>query len=209
MLRFTIAAALVGGTLALPAAAAAQNDDRPVRHGNGHVQAFGGLTLRGINAEPAFGGSIAVPLTGSIQVVAEGGHLANVMSPTLATLLDFTPVDIRLSATYAEAGIRVIAPPYRRLRPYAEATAGFARMKTRFDGIGAQPEAFVNGALRFLDRTDPLLGLGAGVIAHAGPVFLDLGYRFNKIVSGNVVQEALSGGDLAVNQFRIGFGVSF
>jgi hypothetical protein len=202
MHRLTLASALIVGALGLPATAVAQE-------GNRHLQAFGGLTVRGIGAAPTFGGSVAFPLSDSVQVIAEGGRLTDIMSPALSTLLDLTPVDVRLSALYGEAGVRVIAPPHRHLRPYAEATAGLARMKTSFAGVGPRPDLFVNTALRFLDRTDPLLGLGAGVVVQTGPVFVDLGYRYNKIVNSSVVQEVLSGGDLGVNQFRLGLGVSF
>jgi hypothetical protein len=51
----------------------------------------------------------------------------------------------------------------------------------RFSGAGAA-DPFVATALRFLDRTEPMLGAGAGVAFTGGPVTLDLGYRYKRIL---------------------------
>ncbi|MEO7192418.1 MAG: hypothetical protein ABI051_15300 [Vicinamibacterales bacterium] len=198
LLRVALLAAIIGA----PAATAAQ--DR-----NAQIQGFGGFTMRGISAAPTFGGNVAIPLTRNIQVVAEGGRLTDIMSPTLATLLDFTPVDLRLSALYGQAGVRFIGAPSSAVRPYAEATGGLARLRTGVDGLGLRTDAGFNTALRFLDRTAPMLGLGAGVVLQGGPVFVDLGYRFQQIRSDNALQSILSGGDLTVSQVRLGVGVRF
>jgi len=40
-------------------------------------------------------------------------------------------------------------------------------------------------------------------------MLLDLGYRYNKISTGNAIQSALTGGDFGVHQFRTGIGVRF
>jgi len=208
MHRHIFAAALLAGALALPAVAVAQEPGQQHER-NAQIQGFGGFTVKGFSAAPAFGGSVAVPLTRNIQVVGGAGSLNNLMSPTLSTLLDFTPFDARLSAFYGEAGVRFIASPSSHVRPYAEATAGFARLKTHFAGASEETDEYVNVALQFLDRTDPLLGLGTGVVLQTGPVFVDIGYRFNKILSNNVVQSALAGGDLGAHQFRLGLGVTF
>jgi opacity protein-like surface antigen len=47
------------------------------------------------------------------------------------------------------------------------------------------------------------------VIVQGGPLFLDLGYRYSKIFAGNSLQGLLVGGDVSVNQVRIGAGVRF
>jgi opacity protein-like surface antigen len=38
---------------------------------------------------------------------------------------------------------------------------------------------------------------------------VDVGYRYTKVLSENPVQSLLSGGDLSVNQFRVGVGFGF
>jgi opacity protein-like surface antigen len=176
---------------------------------NLQVQGFGGVTVRGLGTAPTVGGNIAVPLGRHVQVIGEGGRMDDIMSPTLATLLDFTPVDLRLRAYYGEGGVRILGSSDNVVRPYAEATAGFARLRTDFAGAGLQPDAISNAALQFLDTTRPMFGVGTGVMIQGGPVVVDLGYRFNKISAGNAVQSALAGGDFGVHQFRFGLGFRF
>ena len=201
MKKLVIGAAIaVVGIVAAPARAQTHN---------AQIQGFGGLTVQGISTAPVMGGSLAVPLTDNIQIIGEGGRLRNVMSSTLATLIDFTPVDLRLTALYGQGGIRFIGSSDRAVRPYAEATAGMARLRTGFSGIGERTDAGINTALRFLDRTAPVLGVGAGVIVQGGPVFVDLGYRYQQFRNSNALQAVLSGGDLAVSQVRVGVGVRF
>ena len=47
------------------------------------------------------------------------------------------------------------------------------------------------------------------MILQGGPVFLDLGYRYKKIMAGDSLQSFLTGGDFSVNQVRIGAGITF
>jgi len=89
-----------------------------------------------------------------------------------------------------------------------EATAGFARLRTGFSGAGSADDV-INGALGLFDRNEPLLGAGGGVIVQGGPLVLDLGYRYKKIMAGDSLQSLLTGGDFSVNQVRIGVGVRF
>jgi Outer membrane protein beta-barrel domain len=203
--------------LFLSSAAAAQNrgeggqfGSRPPREAAAHVEGFGGMTFGDTTPASTFGGGVGIPLTNSIHIVAEGGRLSNLNPELLETVLDFTPVDFRLSAWYGEAGVRFLVPTQSAVRPYAEATAGFARLKPGLDGIAGTPGVLLDAALSFLDRTEPMLGLGGGVIVQGGPIVLDLGYRYKKIMADGTVQSLLSGGDaLDVSQARIGVGVRF
>jgi opacity protein-like surface antigen len=200
MKRTIRAATMALAVLAVPSFASAQNLQ---------VQGFGGVTVRGLSSAQTFGGNIAVPLGDHVQVIGEGGRMDDIMSPTLATLLDFAPVDMRLRAYYGEAGVRILGSSGKPVRPYVEATAGLARMRTTFSGAGDRPDAIINAGLEFLDTTRPMLGAGTGVMIQGGPVVVDLGYRFNKISTGNAVQSALTGGDFGVHQFRFGLGFRF
>jgi hypothetical protein len=160
--------ALFAGALLVVSPAAAQ--DRP------QVGAFGGYTFGSTTEATTFGGNVQTPLGSGLEIVGEFGRLEDVMPSTLGTLIDFTPVDLHLSAWYGEAGVRFTVPGHGQVRPYAEATGGFARMHTAFSGAGGA-DPFLATALRFLDRTEPMLGAGAGVAFTGGPVTLDLGYR--------------------------------
>jgi opacity protein-like surface antigen len=193
--------ALFAGALLVASSAAAQ--DRP------QVGAFGGYTFGSTTEATTFGGNVQTPLGSGLQIVGEFGRLEDVMPSTLGTLIDFTPVDLHLSAWYGEAGVRFTVPGYAQVRPYAEATGGFARMHTAFSGAGAA-DPFVATALRFLDRTEPMLGVGAGVAFTGGPVTLDLGYRYKRILASDSLPSLLVAGDeIDVSQVRIGIGFRF
>ena len=186
--------------LACPAASYAQNSQ---------LQGFGGLTFGDVTKSSTFGGGIAVPLSDNLQIIGEAGRMTNVAPSLLYSALeDFTPFDVGVSAWYGEGGVRFIGSSHRAIRPYAEATVGFARLKSGIDGFGAA-DPIVAAALGFLDSTEPLLGVGGGVIVQGGPVFLDLGYRYKKIMAGDSLQSFATGDDFHVNQVRIGAGIRF
>lgn len=191
---------------ALPVAARAQSTNRS-------VQGFGGLTfgtssVLGTSASTTFGGTVTAGLTPNLQVIGEVGRMSDI-KPPLLDLLDLTRFDLRVSALYGVGGVRFIASPHAAVRPYAEATAGFARLSTGLSGFSGRSDAILDTGLSFLNRTEPLLGAGGGVILQAGPVAVDLGYRYKKILASGV-SAALNGGrQYQVNDVRIGLGFSF
>jgi hypothetical protein len=202
MRRFSIVAAVaLAAAFVTPAAALAQE--------RAQVGAFGGFTFGNTTSATTFGGSISAPFASNIHIIAEGGRLDDVMPSMIGTLLDFTPVDVRLSAWYAEGGVRFLASRHSAITPYAEATAGFARLRTGFTGAGSV-DPFVNTALRLFDRTEPLLGTGAGVILRGGPLAVDFGYRYKKIFASDSLQSLLTTGNgINVSEARIGIGIRF
>ena len=181
---------------------------------NASVQGFGGFTfgtssvLGSRSTSPTFGGAVTADLTPNIQIVGEAGRLSDIKPPIL-DLLDFTPVDLRVSAWYGEGGVRFIASPHSAVRPYAEATAGFARLSTGVSGFGGRADSVIDTGLAFLNRTEPLLGAGGGVLLQGGPLALDLGYRYKKILATGVASALNAGRDYQVNEVRIGLGVRF
>jgi opacity protein-like surface antigen len=204
MRKLIILSALV--VCAWPATARAQN-------GNSEAQGFGGLTVGtsafGSAASPTFGGRVGIGLTPHLQVIGEAGRLADISSP-LFDLLDIADIGVRVSAFYGEGGVRVIASPHRAVRPYGEATAGFARLNVGISGLSGQADGLVNIALNALNRTQPMLGVGGGVLVQGGPVSVDLGYRYKKISGGNTIASALNAGNAyQVNQVRVGIGYRF
>jgi len=192
---------------AYPATARAQS-------GSSDVQGFGGLTVGsssfGSALASTFGGRVDVALTPNLQVIGEGGRLADIKSP-LFDLLDFTGVGVRVSAWYGEGGVRFLAgPPHAAVRPYGEATAGFAKLNPGVSGLGGEVAEYVDIALNLLDSTHGMLGVGGGVLVQGGPVSLDIGYRYKKIDAGNSLASLLNAGhDFDVNQVRVGVGVRF
>lgn len=201
--RFILFAVLVCG---VPAAAHAQS-------GNTSVQGFGGLTFGtsefGRNSmASSFGASVTQGLTPNIQIIGEGGRLSDIKPPVL-DLLDITPLDLRVSAWYAQGGVRLIGSPNLAVRPYTEATAGVARLRTGLSGFGGQADAILETALGFLNRTEPMLGLGGGIVVGAGPVAVDIGYRYKRILASGVASALNGGNAYQVNEARVGVGLRF
>jgi len=177
------------------------------------VQGFGGITVGtsafGSAAAPSFGGRVNVDLLPNLQAVGEFGRLADLQSSAF-DLLGFTGVGVHLNAWYGEGGVRFLAPSHSGIHPYGEATFGFAKLTTTVSGLSGADAAIVDTGLALLNRSQPVLGLGGGIEARRGPVAIDVGYRFKKISTGNLVADALNGGsDFKINQFRIGVGVRF
>lgn len=203
MRRVILAAALLAA-FAIPARA----------QGNSEVQGFGGMTFGtstflGTSTSSTFGGRVAIGLLPNLQAIVEGGRMTDI-KPPLLDLLDFTPVDLRVSAWYGQGGVRFIASPYSHVRPYGEATAGFARLSTGLRGINGRADAIIDTGLDFFNRTEPMLGAGGGIVVQGGALTLDLGYRYNKILAGNGVASALNAGNAySINQVRVGVGVRF
>jgi hypothetical protein len=203
MCRALLLSLLVSG---LPLTAAAQSL-------NTSVQGYGGLTFGGsdfgrTSIASSFGGAVAVGLTPNIQIIGAGGRMSDIKPPVFE-LLAFTPVDLRVSAWHAEGGVRFIASPHLSVRPYTEATAGVAHLQTGVSGFSGRSDAIIDTALEFLNRTEPMLGLGAGIVFGAGPLAVDVGYRYKRILATDVAS-ALNGGDAyQVNEARIALGVRF
>ena len=179
------------------------------------AQAFGGLTfdtssstLGGMSTAPSLGGVVTGALTPNVHIVGEVGRLSDI-KPSLYDLLEFTPVELRVSAWYGEGGVRFIASPRSAVRPYAEATAGMARLSTGLSGFGGRTDVLIDLGLQYLNRTEPLLGAGAGVLLEHGPLSLDVGYRYKKILAEGVASTINAGNPYQINEARIGIGFRF
>jgi hypothetical protein len=192
---------------AVPATARAQNPQTS-------IQGFGGLTfgtssvLGRMSTASTLGGVVAADLTPNLQIIGEVGRVSDLKAPFL-DLLDFTPVNLRVSAWYGEGGVRLIASPRSAARPYFEATAGLARIRTGLSGFGGRTDAAIDAALSFLNATEPMLGAGAGVLLERGPLALDVGYRYKKITATGVASVLNAGDAYQVNEARIGLGIRF
>src|SRR4029079_5515268 len=90
------------------------------------------------------------------------------------------------------------------IRPYGEATAGFAKLHVNVNGVpGGIVEPIGDTALALVTPTRPVLGVGGGVQIPGGPVTFDVGYRYKKISAGNAIVSALDAGhDFPINEGR-------
>lgn len=191
----------------VPATARAQGSNRS-------LQGFGGVTfgtssvLGGASMASTFGGTLVAGIAPNIQIIGEVGRMSDI-KPPLFDLLDFTPVDLRVSAWYGEGGVRFIASPRSAIRPYGEASAGFARLSTGLSGFSGKTDAIIDTGLGFLNRTEPMLGAGAGIVLQGGPLSVDIGYRYKKIMASGAASLLNGGRDYRVNDVRVGVGISF
>lgn len=191
---------------AWPTAARAQG-------GNGDVHGFVGVTAAtstfGTAASPTFGGRVGVGLSERLQLVGEAGRLAGISSDPF-NLLGFPDLRVRVTAYYGEGGVRFIASPRSTVRPYAEASAGAARMNADLIGSGGRADGLVAVARNALNRTQRLLGAGGGILIQRGSLSVDVGYRYKHVSGGDSIISALSAGlGYQVNQIRVGVGVRF
>ena len=202
-MRTTVATAAVCAALSLATTAGAQTR-------GGSFQGFGGTTFGSSASAPTFGAGIAVPVGDYVQVIGEAGRLTDIKASLLDELIDLSPVDVGMSAWYAEGGLRFTASRHSAVRPYVEGTAGVARLKPTV-GADGWLGALTNTGLSFLGSTEPLVGAGAGVMFQAGPLAVDLGYRYKRILADGAIASAFSLGNdgFDVNQVRVGVGVRF
>ena len=142
--------------------------------------------------------------------MGEFGRLGNVMPDLIATGLGFTGLNLKASAFYGEGGVHLLASPRSAVSPYVEGSAGVAHLQFGVNGFGSATDAIVRTALSFVDTSDPIVSGGGGVLLHGGPLQIDLGYRYKRILAGNTLSSILSAGDqLDVHQLRFGVGVRF
>lgn len=200
------------GVCALPSTAGAQTRT-PTPPSKMSIQGFGGFTfgnssfVGGTSFGSTFGGNVAVDLTPNIQATGEFGRMSDI-KPPLFNLLEFTPADLKIPAWYGEGGVRFVASR-SAVRPYGEATAGFARLSTDIEGLNGTVYDVVETGLGYLNRTEPMFGVGGGVIFQGGPIALDVGYRYKRIVSSGLSSVLNGGNNYDVNDVRIGLGVRF
>jgi hypothetical protein len=182
----------------------------------GSIDGFGGLSLNQFSSVDGsalpfdFGGRVSIDLVPGIQAIGEFGRMGNVL-PTITDLpVSLLPFDLRASAFYGEGGVRFVAAPHSAITPYAEASAGIARVSLTMGGLGPMADAVTRTALSLLDSTDPIAGFGGGVMFRGGPLLIDVGYRYKQIFSDSLVGAVLSAGqDLRSHQVRFGMGVRF
>ena len=173
---------------------------------------FGGASLNTFSASPSkidFGVNVAKELTPNIQAIGEFGRIGDMLPTMTAGLLSLTPYDVRVSAFYGEGGVRLLGAPASGISPYGEATFGIARLSPQVSGFGSIADAALTG-LGLFRSTDPLLGLGGGLLLRGGPVVADVGYRYKQVVGGDPFASLLAvGQNLRAHQVRFGIGVRF
>ncbi len=157
-----------------------------------------------------FGGRVAVDLAPGVQAFGEFGRIGSVLPSIVALPISLTRLNLNVSAFYGEGGVRLLAAPRSAVSPYVEGTAGVAHLRFGATGLGSTADAIARAALNLVDTRDPMVGAGGGVLLHAGPVHVDVGYSYKRILANSVLSSVLSAGQqLQTHQVRFGVGVRF
>ena len=172
------------------------------------VKEFSSLGDSGIPID--FGGRVSFEVAPGLQAIGEFGRIGNVLPSIVALPLSFAPFDLNVSAFYGEGGVRLLAAPRSAVSPYIEGTAGIAHLRFGLSGLGSTADAIARAALGLVDASDPMLGVGGGVLLQGGPLHVDIGYRYKRILANSVMSSILSAGqNLQTHQVRFGLGVRF
>ena len=167
-------------------------------------------SLRDSGVPLDFGGGVSFEVVRGVQVFGEFGRIGNVTPAFVDTGLAFSRIDVTASAFYGEGGVRLLAGSRSAVRPYVEGTAGVAHLRFGARGLGSTTDALIRAALNLVDTRDPIFGAGGGVLMQAGPLQVDLGYRYKKIVANSVLANIIGvGQDMQAHQVRFGAGVRF
>jgi len=189
---------------------------------HGSVSGFTGFTVAqsspistlasvssGVGSNLSFGGRVAFTLAPGFEAVGEVGRIGNVLPTVVDSTLAFSRVDLRASALYGEGGMRAFAGN-GTVRPYVEATGGFAHLNVRAVGFNATVDDLLGLGVGLTSRTSPTAGLGGGVTFQSGRLMLDAGYRYKKIFARDFVTSLFGDGkDLTSHQVVFGAGVRF
>jgi hypothetical protein len=189
-------------------------------HPSNAQMSLDGFGAYSMNRVPALGGESTVPLDfggrvsfemiRGVEAIGEFGKIGNVMPATISIPLQFAPIGVRVSAFYGEGGLRLVAAPGSAVSPYVEGTAGVAHMRLSINGLGPTADAIARAALNFVDTRDPMFGGGGGLLLKGGPIHVDLGYRYKRIMANSALTSVLSlGQDMQTHQIRVGMGVRF
>ena len=175
------------------------------------IGGFGGVALTALPSQPpSLGGTVTFPLAPGIQVVGEVGRIGNVLPALANTVFSVAQADLRASAFYGEAGVRLLVSPGATVTPYVDATAGMARLDVSSARFGTIGNAAASLALDLAGRTTPMAGAGGGILVRGGPIVFDVGYRYKQLFANDVVQAVIGlGQPLRTHHVRAGIGVRF
>lgn len=199
----SLALTMFAAALMAPAMASAQ--------GAASLEGFGGIGVSTLQSQPpSLGGRLTFELTPGIQVIGEAGRIGSVLPSLSSAVFSLAQTDLRASAFYGEAGVRVLAAPSAKVTPYGEASAGMARLSVSSPRLGTVGNAAASLALTLAGRNDPIAGVGGGLLVRTGPIVFDVGYRYKQLFTSDVMRAVLGFGEpLRTHQFRVGLGVRF
>jgi hypothetical protein len=179
-----------------------------------HVQLLGGVT-NAADRNPFIGGALGARL-GAIEIGVEGGRMFDIVPKGIITRLNELQIErglpvqalARVPVTFALGTLRVISPS-GPIRPFLLGGYGIARLEPGLDiVIGGISIGDVFG-LTSVSRTDPMAAAGAGVRIDLGKGHLDIGYRYLRVFSDFLPDQAFGTVNVNVHTLYGALGVRF
>jgi opacity protein-like surface antigen len=187
-----------------PAIAAAQN--------RGLVGGHFGVTF-GTESAPFFSGEVAGHVARDLQIYGTFGRMNNVLPSSIQDDLDdisaFLSVVTRVPwhfeasapATFGTAGVRYLLPTGSPARPYVQGGVGFANIGITVEEMdfGDVTEDLVADGYLDDDNINKLaLEFGGGLIVPIRSMYIDVGYRFMKLMDAEDVNISRAYGGIGV-----------
>jgi opacity protein-like surface antigen len=168
----------------------------------------------GTEAAPFFAGEVGANVTRDLQIYGTVGRMNNVLPSSIQDDLDAAAavisilyrasvdLDATAPAFFGIGGVRYLVPTGTAARPYALGGVGFS-------SVTVNAKVAVNGVTLDLaeagylddERFNKLaFEFGGGVFVPFGRTYLDVGYRFMKLVDAE---------DINISRAYAGFGVTF
>jgi opacity protein-like surface antigen len=192
---------LLALVLLIPATAKAQEF-------RSHIVGHGGLTF-GTETAPLFGAEVSGDITPILQAYGTFDWHQNVAPKWIqdtADLVNDTGLDMTVSLpSYVGLGGVKVTAPTGRVRPYGLGGFGFAsgKAKLKLEGEDITQLLIQEGIFNKDDIswTKPIFEVGGGIIAPVGRLYVDVGYRFRKVLGEDV--------DVNMSGLYAGIGASF
>jgi opacity protein-like surface antigen len=178
----------------------------------------------GHKSDKAFGGEVGGPLTDSLDVFIEGGHMGNVGNTDLETraqkIAAFLGGNVGSSAykvDFADIGLKYRVPMTGMWHPYVALGVGLAKVKPEVTfGVGGTDvtgELESRGVQLGADLSESqnqllvLVGIGS-TVTFATRYFADLSYRYGRIGQAKVGDDIVIE-NLNTQRVQIGVGIRF
>lgn len=187
-----------------PAAASAQD--------RGFVGGHFGVTF-GTEAAPFVSGEVAGHVTRDLQIYGTVGRMNNVLPSSVQddlddvsqflTLVTRVRWDFEASAPafFGTAGVRYLVPTGTPARPYVLGGVGFANIGIKVEEVdlGDVTDDLVDDGYLDDDNINKLaLEFGGGLIVPVKSMYIDLGYRFMKLMDADDVNISRAYGGIGV-----------
>ena len=171
-----------------------------------------GMTF-GTETAPFFVGEVAGHVSRDLQIYGTVGRMNNVLPSSvqdtlddvsaLLTLLTRVRWEFEASAPtfFGTAGVRYLVPTGAAARPYVQSGIGFANIALTVEEIdlGDVTDDLVDEGYLDDDKINKLgIEFGGGVIIGAKSMFLDVGYRFMKLLDTDDVNISRAYGGIGV-----------